>query len=191
MSTARLTPASYVVLGLVEGWQPATPYDLKRAAELGVVNLWSVPHTQLYTEPARLAAAGLLVEEREEGRRRRKRYSLTEKGRHALAEWRAAPTAEMTELRDPGLLKLFFGAPPVPLAQAQLEVHRRRLASYEQQRRSVGDALPRGVRLALEAGIGHEREWTRFWTRVAKEEIAEDGASEVGSGAERRAGTPG
>src|SRR5205085_381087 len=54
MSIGRLTPASYVVLGLVEGWQPATPYELKRAAELGVVNLWSVPHTQLYTEPARL-----------------------------------------------------------------------------------------------------------------------------------------
>ena len=189
MSTGRLTPASYVVLGLVEGWQPATPYDLKRAAELGVVNLWSVPHTQLYAEPARLAAAGLLMEEREEGGRRRKRYSLTEEGRRALAEWRGAPTAEMTELRDPGLLKLFFGAPPGPLASAQLEVHRRRLASYEQQRRAVGDTLPRGVRLALEAGIGHEREWTRFWTRVAKEEVVEDGAREVEPNAERRSRT--
>jgi hypothetical protein len=28
--------------------------------------------------------------------------------------------------------------------------------------------VPEGVRLALEAGIGHEREWTRFWARVAK-----------------------
>src|SRR5947208_16138663 len=130
MSTARLTPASYVVLGLVEGWQPATPYDLKRAAELGVVNLWSVPHTQLYTEPARLAGAGLLVEDREEGGRRRKRYSLTEKGRRALAEWRAAPTAEMTELRDPGLLKLFYAAPPVRPAQAPPEMHARRPPSY-------------------------------------------------------------
>ena len=191
MSTARLTPASYVVLGLVEGWQPATPYELKRAAELGVVNLWSVPHTQLYAEPARLANVGLLVEEREEGGRRRKRYSLTDKGRRALAEWRASPTAEMTELRDPGLLKLFFGAPPRPLAQAQLEVHRHRLASYEKQRRAVGDALPRGVRLALEAGVGHEREWTRFWARVLREEPVADDAGGVESSADRRTRTRG
>jgi PadR family transcriptional regulator AphA len=168
MSSPRLTPTSYVVLGLLDRWAPATPYDLKHAAELGVVNLWSVPHTQLYTEPARLAAAGLLVEDRENGGRRRKRYSLTSEGRRALEEWRTTPTADMTELRDPGLLKLFFGAPPGLLAEAQLEAHQCQLESYEERRRAGADAVPEGVRLALEAGIGHEREWTRFWARVAK-----------------------
>ena len=75
MSTVRLTPTSYVVLGLLERLQPATPYDLKRAAQLGVSNLWSLPHAQLYVEPARLAAAGLLSERQEAGSRRRKRYA--------------------------------------------------------------------------------------------------------------------
>ena len=28
--------------------------------------------------------------------------------------------------------------------------------------------MPEGVRLALEAGIGHEREYVRFWSRLAK-----------------------
>ena len=37
----------------------ATPYDLKRAAAAGVGHFWSLPHTQLYSEPARLAEAGL------------------------------------------------------------------------------------------------------------------------------------
>jgi DNA-binding PadR family transcriptional regulator len=166
-------------MGLLERCQPATPYDLKRAAELGLAHLWSIPHTQLYTESARLAAAGLLVEEREDVGRRRKRYSLTDKGRRALAAWRAAPTSEMTELRDLGLLKLFLDAPPAALARAQLEVHRRRLDSYEQRRRSGGSGLSLGVRFALEAGIGHEREWTRFWTRVAKEaETREESAGD-------------
>ena len=165
MSTVRLTPTSYVVLGLLERLQPATPYDLKRAAQLGVSNLWSLPHAQLYVEPARLAAAGLLSERQEAGSRRRKRYALTDKGRRALDDWRATPTAEPTELRDPGLLKLFFGAPPGPLAQAQLQAHRAQLDSYKQRPAD----LPRGVRLALDAGIGHEREWVRFWARVAKE----------------------
>ncbi len=65
MSTVRLTPTSYVVLGLVEQLGTATPYDLKRAALAGVGHFWSLPHTQLYSEPARLAAAGYLDEERE------------------------------------------------------------------------------------------------------------------------------
>jgi PadR family transcriptional regulator AphA len=165
MSTARLTPTSYVVLGLLERLGPATPYDLKRAAQLGVANLWYVPHAQLYVEPARLADAGLLSERQEPGGRRRKRYTLTDKGRRVLDQWRNTPTSEPTELRDPGLLKLFFEAPPGPLAQAQLEAHRQQLDSYKHR----PSDLPQGVRLALEAGVGHEREWTRFWARVAKE----------------------
>ena len=55
MSSARLSNTSYVVLGLVEACQPATPYDLKRFAEISVFNFWSVPHTQIYSECARLA----------------------------------------------------------------------------------------------------------------------------------------
>jgi DNA-binding PadR family transcriptional regulator len=165
VSTVRLTSTSYVVLGLLERLGPATPYDLKRAAQLGVSNFWSLPHAQLYVEPAHLAAAGLLSERQEQGGRRRKRYTLTDRGRRALDEWRTTPTAEPTELRDPGLLKLFFGAPPGPLAEAQLQAHRAQLDSYKKRPTD----LSQGVRLALQAGIGHEREWTRFWARVANE----------------------
>jgi len=84
----RLTDTSYVVLGLVEVCQPATPYDLKQFAKVSVFNFWSVPHTQVYSECARLAEAGLLDEEREEGGRRRRVYRLTEDGKSELAEWR-------------------------------------------------------------------------------------------------------
>ena len=27
---------------------------------------------------------------------------------------------------------------------------------------------PKGMRLTLESGIGHEREWVRFWSKLAK-----------------------
>ena len=77
----RLTDTSYVVLGLVELCQPATPYDLKQFAKVSVFNFWSVPHTQVYSECARLAEAGLLDEEREEGGRRRRVYRLTADGK--------------------------------------------------------------------------------------------------------------
>ena len=77
MSTPRLTETSYIVLGLLEQAEPATPYDLKRLAQLSTNNFWSVPHTQLYTECARLAGEGLLDERQEQTGRRRRIYRLT------------------------------------------------------------------------------------------------------------------
>ena len=163
----RLTPTSYIVLGLLDRLGEATPYDLKTAAAGSVGNLWSVQHAQLYSEPQRLAAAGLVAEEREEGGRRRRTYRLTDAGREALAAWLATPSEAFTELRDHGLLQLFFGAAPGPLAAAQRALHERKLADYEALHAAAGQDIPEGARLALEAGIGHEREWVRFWSALA------------------------
>jgi PadR family transcriptional regulator AphA len=163
MSTPRLTETSYIVLGLLEQAEPATPYDLKQLAQISTSNFWSVPHTQLYTECARLAAEGLLDERQEQTGRRRRIYRLTKLGREALGKWRETPASALYELRDAGTLKLFFGADPASLATTQLEAHRLRLEGYEQLRDAIADA-PRGQLLALEVGIGHEREFIRFWS---------------------------
>jgi DNA-binding PadR family transcriptional regulator len=154
---------SYVVLGLVESCEPATPYALKRAAERSVFHFWSVPHTQVYSECARLAAADHLTEQREEYGRRRRIYTLTDTGRAALNAWRAEPASEAVAVRDPGLVKLFFGADPGPLAEAELAAHRAQLQEYEQLH-ATAETL--GMRLATEAGIGHEREFVRFWSDI-------------------------
>ena len=167
MSTIRLTPTSYVVLGLVEQLGAATSYELKQAAALGVGYFWSLPHTQLYSEPARLAAAGLLAQRREPKGRRRRVYTLTADGREALDAWRSEPTAELYEIRDAGLLQLFFGADPAALAESQLAAHRENLRLFEEIAvESNATEVPEGVRLALEAGIGHAREYVRFWSEV-------------------------
>ena len=165
----RLSPVSYIVLGLVAWAGEATPYDLKGMVAASVGNFWSLQHAQLYSEPERLAGAGLLDEEREEGGRRRKRYRVTEAGRRALEDWLATPLGEMTELRDPGLLQLFFGADPRRLAAVQLETHRAKLAEYEATYATPLLRELKGPRLALEAGIAHQREWIRYWERLAKE----------------------
>jgi PadR family transcriptional regulator AphA len=164
-----LTPTSYIVLGLLELSGEATPYELKQAVGLTLGNFWSVQHAQLYSEPERLAKAGYLSERREEGGRRRRRYSLTAKGRGVLEEWRETPTEQLSELRDLGLLKLFFGADPAELGEVQLEAHQRKLAEYEVMRRMDPGDGARGPWLALDSGIGHEREWVRFWQRLRKE----------------------
>jgi DNA-binding PadR family transcriptional regulator len=172
MSTVRLSTTSYVILGLVEYLQPATVYDLKRLAAKSVVNFWALPHTQLYTETERLATAGLLREEREETGRRRRLYRLTSDGRAELDAWRAEPSHELYEVRDPATLKLFFGSDPRALAMAQLAAHRRKLAEYEESRKVLDGAepgsSPPGVRYALEAGIGLERQFIRFWSEIAE-----------------------
>jgi PadR family transcriptional regulator, regulatory protein AphA len=176
MSKGKLTDTSHAVLGLIELCEPATPYQLKQAAQVSIFHFWTIPHTQLYTECARLAEAGLLDEEREETGRRRRIYRISKEGRRALDAWRSVPDAELYELRDPGLLKLFCGADPTALAEAMLAKHRQRLAEYEQIRDQMGlpesvdvaerDGLPEAVLLTLESGIGHEREYIRSWSRL-------------------------
>jgi DNA-binding PadR family transcriptional regulator len=169
MAETRLTPTSFVVLGLIETLQPATPYDVKQAAALGVGQFWSLPHTQLYSECGRLAEAGYLSERREESGRRRRIYRLTKAGSEALERWRGEPTSELYELRDAGLLKLFFGADPAKLAERQLEAHREKLHEYERQLEECRLLkAPEGLMLALQAGIGHEREYVRFWSKLKK-----------------------
>jgi DNA-binding PadR family transcriptional regulator len=166
MQEVRLSAVSYVVLGFVQWAGEATPYRLKQLVAMSVGNFWTLQHAQLYTEPERLARAGFLTEERERGGRRRKVYSITDKGRQALEDWRAEPTDAIPELRSPALLKLFFGADPAAVAPLQVEAYRRKLAEYEEIRDSMPESVPEGPRLALEAGIASTRQQIEWWERL-------------------------
>jgi PadR family transcriptional regulator, regulatory protein AphA len=163
----RLTPTSYIVLGLLAKVDEATPYELKSAVAIGIGNMWSLQHTQLYAEPERLAKAGYLTETREDGGRRRKLYRITAAGQEAYRAWLAAePTDDLPEVRDIHLLKIYFGADPKPIARRQAEAHQAKLAEYENLARELEDALDFGPATALRAGISHEREMVKFWSRL-------------------------
>jgi len=164
----RLTPTSYIVLGLLEVCGEATPYDLKHLLAESVGNFWSVQHSALYAEPERLAGGGYVSERREQGGRRRRRYRITAKGRRALRDWGGRADRRIHGAARPGLLKLFFGAAPEKLAAPQLEAHSAKLAEYESLHAAMDGGGPAGPRLALEAGIAHEREWVRYWKRLAE-----------------------
>jgi DNA-binding PadR family transcriptional regulator len=167
-SDVNLTPTSVIVLGLLEFLGGSgTPYELKQAVGMTVGNFWTFQHAQLYTETERLAKAGLLTEEREEGGRRRKTYTLTAKGRKALDDWRREPATEIPELRDLGILKLFMGADPKALGEAQAEAHERKLREYYEIRRLDQGLEPRGPWVALDGGIQYEKHMIRFWRRLA------------------------
>jgi hypothetical protein len=70
-------------------------------------------------------------------------------------------------LREPAVLKLFFGADPAQLASVQIPAHAAKLAEYEKIRDGMPEDVPDGPRLALEAGIRHERSSIEFWERFA------------------------
>jgi DNA-binding PadR family transcriptional regulator len=162
----RLTPTSYIVLGLLELGGECTPYGLKQLVATSVGNFWTLHHAQLYSEPERLAKGGYVSERREDGGRRRKLYALTEKGRRALDDWRAEGTTSLGELRQPAVLKLFFGANPAQLAAVQIPAHKEKLAEYEQIRDAMPEDVPDGPRLALDAGIRYERHFIEFWEQL-------------------------
>ena len=164
MSTERkLTTTSYAVLGLVRAFGPCTPYDLKQALEKSVANFWPIPHTTFYAEPERLAAAGLLAVDQEEGGRRRKTYSLTPAGQEAIAAWVAEPTAAPPQLHDELVLKLFMGATPGPLLAERLDWQRAKLAELESYLEVVEDDA---VRTSLLAGVEYTRTQIAMLERV-------------------------
>ena len=174
MADGSLTPTSYLVLGLVGHLGEATSYDLKRSVAETIGGFWSVPHSQLYAEPTRLVALGLLDEHQETTGRRRRTYALTAGGREAVDRWLATSTEDGTELRDEALLKLYFGGQAGPGAVAAFaadaaRVHRERLASYEAL---VLDPPPR-VDLhqlsILALAARYEAEAVAFWDAVTSD----------------------
>ncbi|MFC5100080.1 PadR family transcriptional regulator [Kibdelosporangium philippinense] len=139
-----------------------------------VVNFWAFAHSQLYDEPARLVAAGLVTQTTEEGGRRKRTYAITEEGRQALAEWLAEPTLEQTEVRDTGLLKLFFGTGARPddirkLARDRYESHRDRADGYLRQRAEIESLADRWQLKTLELGMRYERTVEKFWKDFMEE----------------------
>jgi DNA-binding PadR family transcriptional regulator len=181
MSTERLTPTSYLVLGLLAREGPSTPYALERHVRATLGHFWSFPHTLLYSEPPRLATQGLVTETPETGGRRRRIFTITPAGRTALGAWLDRPSAAPTELRDLGLLQLFFtdltsAEARLRLAEQELEIHRAKFAAYQEderlERRTDGStpgqrtvAHWRGETLAM--GLLYERAAVDFWTAVA------------------------
>ncbi|UBV44719.1 PadR family transcriptional regulator (plasmid) [Deinococcus taeanensis] len=174
MPEASLGPSAYIVLGILAQCGPLTSYDLKRQVDGSVGYFWSFPRSQLYAEPQRLAALGLLTETQEETGRRRRTYTLNPAGRTALTEWLRRPAGEV-ELRDPGLLKLFFVSQGPPgtrqaLAAEQLALHHARLQIYEHLTTQLKAETAADTRTEpLRMGILYERASLAFWTTVLED----------------------
>src|SRR6187399_3237350 len=106
MSRDELSLFSYEILGLV-GRTGAGAHDLLRMAQRGRLLAWA-GESQYYTEPKRLAGLGYLEPRKAPGRtRERTVYSLTAKGREALADYARTPVT-FTPVKSDPLLRLLI-----------------------------------------------------------------------------------
>jgi DNA-binding PadR family transcriptional regulator len=170
----RLSPTSYIVLGCLSllGGE-ATPYEIKRLVSSTIGFGWSLPHSQLYAEPDRLAAAHYVSVRQEGGGRRRKIYRLAPKGRDALSQWRSDPVREPFEHRDLAIIKLFFGADPRAVAETQIATLQEALRSVEEVKQEWAPVAPAGPMLAADYAIAIRRGMLAFWSELARDSSPE------------------
>jgi DNA-binding PadR family transcriptional regulator len=105
--TPELTTTSYGILGLL-AIRPWSGYELTQRFDRGLGRFWPRAESKLFEEPKKLAAHGLSKATKERvGKRPRTVYSITAKGRRALARWLSEPGAPPA-IESEQLLKVFF-----------------------------------------------------------------------------------
>ena len=131
MATAvDLTPTSYAILGLL-AIKPWTTYELAQQMDRTVSKFWPRARSKVYEEPKKLVDYGLArAAEDAVGQRRRTRYTITSKGRRALATWLAQP-GEGPVLAYEQMLKVFL-ADSATTDDLRRTLHDMRVWAHEQ-----------------------------------------------------------
>ncbi len=102
-----LTTTSYAILGLL-AIRPWTTYELAQQMQRALGQFWPRAESKLYEEPKKLVANGLARASSEMvGKRPRTVYTITAKGRRAMAAWVPTP-GHGPALEFEQLIKVFF-----------------------------------------------------------------------------------
>jgi DNA-binding PadR family transcriptional regulator len=175
MGAVDLSPTGHVILGMISlGRQ--TGYDIKQFVDKTTRHFWAASYGQIYPELKRLEEQGLVRGRPEPtGGRSRTVYELTDAGRAALHGWLASDDVSMFELRDEGMLKLFFSdaLPERRIAniRAMREWHEAKLAQLRELEAIAGHG-PVGPGLTLQLGIGFTQWWID-WCESTERRLAE------------------
>jgi PadR family transcriptional regulator, regulatory protein AphA len=103
----QLTTTSYAMLGLL-AIKPWTAYELAKQMERSLRHFWPRAESRVYEEPKRLARLGLArATAQTVGQRPKTLYTITPKGRRALARW-LEERGDDPKLESEALLKVFF-----------------------------------------------------------------------------------
>jgi DNA-binding PadR family transcriptional regulator len=161
-----LTPTGRVILGMI-ALGKRTGYDIKQLVDRSTRYFWAASYGQIYPELRRLEEQGLVAGRSEpSGGRARTVYELTEGGERALQDWLTGDSDVSWELRDEGMLKLFFSDFTDPAHRLR---NVRNMRSVQERKReqlmqlhTMADDMPRGPRMALELGLGMTQ-WLIGW----------------------------
>lgn len=116
----KLKPPSYLVLGMLR-LGARSGYAIKKTADLSTRYFWPTSLAQVYPELARLDEAGLVTRRDDpRGARTRSAYELTGQGETALLTWLRSTRQPLPQVRDEGLLRLFFADVLAPEEQLTL-----------------------------------------------------------------------
>src|SRR5947209_8328260 len=174
-TTPRLGATGRVILGMIALGKP-TGYEIKQLVDKATRHFWAISYGQIYPELRRLEQQGLVSGRPEpSGGRARTVYELTPAGQEALEGWLASETEPLHELRDEGLLRLFFSdAVPVSeragLLRAMATRHRRKLAQLEAIELAIDDEPTGGPELTLTFGIEFNR-WIVAWCEATAQRL--------------------
>jgi PadR family transcriptional regulator, regulatory protein AphA len=103
----KLSATGRVILGVL-AVEPRSGYDIKSLTDKSTRFFWAASYGQIYPELKRLSERGLVKgSDESQGGRKRTVWHITSAGRKAFARW-LSDREQTHELRDEGLLKLFF-----------------------------------------------------------------------------------
>jgi PadR family transcriptional regulator AphA len=160
-----LSPTAYVILGMVST-EPRSGYEIKAVVDDSVRFFWAASYGQIYPELKRLSEAGLVEgSDLPRGERKRTVYAITENGEAELVAWLRQPP-ETAEMREEGLLKLFFSGvlPPEEAVATLRSMREYRLGLVERLRGMEPTALEKDPfsLMVLQGGIEYN-EWFADW----------------------------
>ena len=193
----EISPLRGALLGLVARG-PSSGYDLAKVFSGTVGHVWGASHSVIYPELVAMEAEGLVAVAKV-GKRGRKPYTVTRKGRAALESWLQSAPRRETPRHDAVLRTFFLGLlEPDEAAEfidVELRYHRNKLAVFRAEFARYGEPVARGVGdpewwtggLTLELGIRNERMMIRWYDWVRKR-LAEAGANDDAAAGSARPG---
>jgi PadR family transcriptional regulator, regulatory protein AphA len=158
----------HALLGFLS-YRPMTGYELKQFFDATVQHFWNAELSQIYPTLRSLEEGGYVDKhvEVQENRPNRKVYELTEAGHDEFVRWvRQAP--EAANLRDPFLIKVFFGT-EVPAEEILIQL--RRQMEEQQKMLAFSETVLRGrIDQAVEKDYTHRHRL--YWTLTLELAVA-------------------
>jgi DNA-binding PadR family transcriptional regulator len=179
----ELSATAKVILGMLAG-RPRSGYEIKQLVDSSARFFWAASYGQIYPELKKLEGAGLIAgDDSSQGARQRTTFKLTAEGRRVARRWIEQPP-EVLEMRDEGLLKLFFAGAIDPKRAAEIARERAAISRAKmEQLRAIAEQVeetgsPAGPEAEPDPGsltilrYGIEMsEWTAEWFERAAEDL--------------------